>query len=262
MPEALLDTEAVLRRIASLMAKTRDAGATPEETNSAMRVAKKLMDQYNVQEHQVLAAKDARADVAAKAAYDSITEIVVYQRKGMNQWDKQLCRVVNAVCGTKTYFTQKWGKDGRGKDAFLDTMMMYGFPVDLEVSKALFHELLATMRAMLRVRYGKDALRYEASYCLGFVTDAIYKAQNMKIASAEYQVDENTTAIVLQKDKIVERWAADKLSLGPARGRATKVRNAAAYDAGRRDGSNLELPAHGRAGMTPRLPKTQRQLPS
>lgn len=203
--------DVIINRIRKILERSKDPNAPEGEVETALAMAEKLMQKYNIDEHQVLLSSDA----ARRTAYETITEAMAYQRANkIDQWDMTLAWVCNCVCGTKFFLRHPYATNTRGKVGPVEQIHFYGFPRDVAVAQALFMELLATMRAMARLRLGRNMDKAdERSYCTGFSSRLHSRANQIKKDRDEAPAgSEEATAgaIVLAKDTLLERYAEEK----------------------------------------------------
>lgn len=237
--------ESVIQRIRKLMTYANDGSASEAEFENAMGHARRLMDKFNLTEDAVLLQPDKQEDV-----YASIREVDGYDRaNGIDMFDKRLAQVPCIICDVRCYSSKrsydKTGKpflsDRSGRHQQREFLVFYGLPKDCAVAIAMYHELLATMRAMVRFRFPHDWQQHFSSYCTGFVGRLMERAEEARrVGQAE---SSTTTAIVLRKDVLLERKRSE-LGLSKARSRASRISSSEGYSAGREDGSRVSLGAN------------------
>lgn len=243
--------EQVIEQIRKLMNYARDGSASEGEVENALGHAKRLMSKFDVEEHEIL----PKSESAQKAAYESIIELDAYDRAGgINPWDRSLLNALCQMFDTRMYTQSRYYRrnpdgtigeefrDRHGKWQDREFAVVYGLPRDVEVTIALYRELLPTMRTMLRFRYPRDWRKLEGSYCEGFVDRIYTRAREAK----SYAKHSETTAIVLVKDQLVARYAEEKLNLRSRRGGGGRREiDGGAYAAGSTDGSRVSLGTNG-----------------
>jgi hypothetical protein len=246
----------IIERIRKILDRSKDPGAPAGEVEAALSAAKRLMEKYSVAMDEVL----LREQSARDSAYESMVDEEAYQRSGsIDQWDKQVARAVCMVCDIKFYDTWDNRNNKRGKVATVHILKFYGLPRDVAVGKYLYMELLATMRAMYRLRYGRDKSE-ERSYFIGFserlMTRALEEVQKAKAAPIASETG-TANAIVLVKDGLLKRYA-EKLGLAPGRrSRGYSGKISGAFNQGKEDGGKVSLSTNGigasRSAPAPKL---------
>lgn len=249
-----MDTQAAIDRIRKLIKHAQGEGATEAELDSYMAKARKIMEEFNLDDKAI-----AESEVAKDTAYDSMKYERGFSRSGsLWQGDTDLAYVVGVVCGTR-HFTgfRNTSDDGRvyyGRTGRVQTrhfIMWYGMPRDVAVSMALYAELKATVETMAAFRgYGSSGMNQAfRSYYLGFVNRLWQKANEQKNQST---VESGTTAIVLVKDGLLKRFAKDKLNLSRSKSRGTTIGDSTAYATGNADGRDVHLGTNGISGQKSR----------
>jgi disulfide oxidoreductase YuzD len=237
-----METSAAIERIRKLMAYASDGSASEGEIENALGHARRLMDKFNLEE------KDIESPARRQSFYDEIKQHEVYQRANqIDEFDRLLAVVPCIICDVKSYTKHDYRPNKRGKTSRMQVMVFYGAPRDCAIAEALYHELLSTMRAMVRFRYPDDWQRQFSSYCYGFVNRLTERAQELKQRIPQ---EEGCTAIVVAKEKIIKNWASNNLQLTKRKhiSRAGERVNGDAYDAGREDGSRVHLGTNGIQG--------------
>lgn len=248
--------DAIINRIRKILSKVNHEGGatdTPEaEIEASLAMARKLMDKFNIEETEVLS-----SDSGKKTFADELTKKEIFSRAGkIDIHDVKLARVIVNLFDIRYYLSDKDVKTeeprtGRplGTWQRRELLFFYGHPRDIDVGKALYLELLATMRAMARFRCGKGKwIRDHVSYCEGFVDNLISRSAELKRKSQDAAAA-NTTAIVLAKEQIIKDYGKQTLGLVPGRSRSYKQDLTGAYSDGYKDGNNVSLSSTG-------LPKT------
>jgi hypothetical protein len=243
--------ESVIERIRKLMTYANDGSATEAEFENAMGHARRLMDKFNLTEDAVLLEPGKVEDV-----YASIKEHTGYTRaNGIDQFDKRLAQVPCIICDVKCYTSMRWCddkgnryvSDRTGRPQQREHLIFYGLPKDCAVAIAMYHELLATMRAMVRFRFPNDWQQHFSSYCTGFVGRLMERAHEARqVGQAE---SSTTTAIVLRKDVLLDR-KRQELGLVKAKSRASRISSGEGFNAGREDGGRVSLGSNQLRGKT------------
>jgi hypothetical protein len=232
--------ERILRRIRKLVKFANDGAASEAEVESYMASARRLMDEHNVEEHEALASDD---DSARQTAYDSIRdEVAAEAAREFYRWEYSVAACAGYVCDCGVYWRKTRTVPGvfQGKEE----THFYGLPTDVAVCKEFFMELRASLRVLARVRYGKGWTTQHRHYCEGFAARIQHRARAYKD-----QVGQRTagTAIILAKDTLLRRYAADKLGINGTKRVGAGQRQSSAKSQGWSDGGNYDL------GVTDRL---------
>lgn len=209
----------IIERIQKLLRHAAGEGHHSEqEVESAMRLARKLMEKHNIEEAEVYAHRPEDVRVEGAIAYE-----VNYS---LNYQD----RILATVC--EVLFDVRGLIHGRG------TIRFYGVPRDVAVACATYRELQTTMRALARLRYGSRWYKPHRDYCVGFVGRLHERAKEIVRSS---KTEAGTTAIVLVKNTIVDKWMAEHFASARAAKSQYRVQHGGAYDAGKRDAESVQL---------------------
>lgn len=234
----MTDREQMVAKIERILRKCDpSANTTEEEVKAAMGMAQRLMRDYDVEMAEVLAAKGEELDL------DAIGETIVREH---SKTDRHELSILNAIClitGVKAY-TTKVRKDGKVKKQ----MVVYGAKADMAVAHAMFAELIVLVRAMARIRVKGKWCQKHYWYCNGFGNGMYGKAvqlhreQQWADAAPETAPNHNTTALIVRKDALIERYAVERLHLRPARRSrgSANAYNSGEYAKGTNDGRDYE----------------------
>lgn len=226
----------LLERIKKMMRLAEDKGASEGEVDNALRFAKKIMAEYDLSEADIIL-DEARPD----AINDVVEMDLVAQAGDIHEIEKVMARVIDVVCSTKHYFTSKYVPGPKGRPSFKRVAVLYGMARDVAVGKYLFVELMVTLRAMARNHFGKGWSDTHRSYGKGFAMRLHERALAMK----HEPVVGSSTAIVLAKDALLNRYANEKLNLVVGRAKKFRMGDAAAYAKGGSDANNISLSTNG-----------------
>lgn len=225
------ETDKAIARIRKLMEHARCGGATEAEMETYLNKARQMMEQFNIDEQAVLLSGE---DAAKKNFYESIVNESGYSRAGgIDAFDRRMAMVACNVCDTKCYNSMENGRMH---------MYFYGLPRDVAITKALYIELLASMRAMCKVSLGPSWGKGYNSYCQGFVVNLYERSKAQKESSV---ATSGTTAIVLAKDGILKSWSTANLSLTSDKSKSRGPSNMDAFFRGYQDGSAVDLGTRG-----------------
>jgi hypothetical protein len=243
MSENATNIDDVVARIRKLMTYANDGSASEAEFENAMGHARKLMEKFNLSESAVLLDDTKKEDL-----FKSVTTQTGYTRANVfDNFDKWLAQAPCIICDVRCYTSKKWRdpvtgesyvSDRTGRPQERELLIFYGLPKDCQIAIAMYHELLATMRAMVRFRFPNDWQQHFSSYCQGFVGRLIERAHAAKATGQ--QESSMTTAIVVRKDILLDR-KREELGLVVGKGRRAKISSGAGFAAGRQDGGNVSL---------------------
>ena len=202
--------DAVINRIRKLLNLANDNGASEGEIENALKFAKDLMEKHDLAEAEDLSNPDT-----APVVGETRTSIK------RNEVSSTVMHIVCMICHCKFYIS--------GKD---ETLVIYGYPRDVAIAKEMYNELFASVRAMVRSRYGLGWGPRHRDYCRGWAQGAIEKAQAPAAAGMG--------AIVLVRDAALDAFSRSK-RLVQGRSKQITINDTSAYNTGRRDGSNVDL---------------------
>ena len=240
------ERENIVNRIRKILAKVKHEGGateTPEaEIEASLKMARKLMDKFNIAEAEIDTSNDKR-----DAFYESIKSEEIYSRAGtIDVFDLRLAYVLDNLLDIGHYTSRAY-REGKQRQV----LHFYGPPKPVAIGRALYMELLATMRAMVRLKYGKGWSRDHDHYCAGFAERLVQRSMEFK---KESQTEAGTTAIVLCKERLLNQWA-NNFGLVPSRARGLRNVNGSVYADGYSDADSVSLDTRGisnSAGAKPR----------
>lgn len=193
----------ILERVKKLFTLANNDGAFSGEAAAAMKMARKLMDQYNIDEQQVLL-----TDAGQRTFRDEIVEADTFRRAGsIEAFDASLAWVCVYICDVQFYLIHRWGKSNRGKVGKQQWLVFYGHKKDVAIAQALYKELNISMRVLARHHYG-DNIKAVKSFLHGFVHTLIQRAEEEK--KVTQAGGSPAGAIVLRKESILEDWFHEK----------------------------------------------------
>jgi hypothetical protein len=243
MSENATNIDDVVARIRKLMTYANDGSASEAEFENAMGHARRLMEKFNLSESAVLLDDSKKEDL-----YNSVIQKEGYSRaNGIDNFDKWLAQAACIICDVKCYSSKRthdketgkpYVSDRTGRPQEREFLIFYGLPKDCQVAIAMYHELLATMRAMIRFRFPNDWQNHFSSYCTGFTTRLIERA-NLEKQKGQTE-NATTTAIVVRKDLLLNR-KAEELGLVTRKARRSRISSSEGYSAGRDDGGRVSL---------------------
>lgn len=229
-------------RIKKLLAYAGDKSASPGEIENALGHATRLMQKFNLEQKDIVLDADKR-----QKAFEQISTHDGYSRAGrIDAFDIHMVQVCKIVCDVDAYTSTKYDS---GKER--QHLIFVGFAADCQIAIAMYHELLATMRALIKVRFPDTWRKNQKAYCTGFVQGLIDKAKRFKDSIA---AEAGTTSIVLAKDKLVQEWIEKNLNLSFRKNRRGKMKFGSAFMSGASDGASVDL-----GGITGKRPPTARK---
>lgn len=229
------------------------------ELNAALKVARDIMDEHNLAEGEVELEAVERGRVQCDVAQ-------VYRRcPNVERWVKTLASAVKHLCEVEWYYVSGWEcKDGMDPNGLFvpdsehmkktgvagmakwTRIYFYGLPYDVAVAKALFAELLVSVKALIRFRkQGSNWNASVTSYAYGLCERIAQRAWKLKEERKHAPVAANTTALVLRKD-VVLRDYAERIGITAEKPRPDRrIKDPVAYALGAHDGDSVVLDADG-----------------
>lgn len=222
--------EQIIDRIEKIMRKTRENGCTEAEVEAAARMARKLMDEHNVELAEVLA-KEERS----LGAEDIVEEVARKTNTGVNH-EVTLINVVSDLCDVKGYMRHYDRLDSRKIE-----VVFVGLPVDIAAAKMLYLELVIACRALARGNVGPGWSKKHYWYCHGFVLGLAQKIRDDKLRAKSKNAG---TALVVVKDQLItEHMAKKHLITRKARSLDGERANSREFRQGVRDGREYDARA-------------------
>jgi hypothetical protein len=210
--------QSVIRRIRKLMSYANDPAASPGEIENAMGHARRLMDQFHLDEAEVAAAQSMTSG-------DEITGAEFTNRRTrVDRPSRDLARVPCAVCDVHCCSQFRPSIDGRGK---IEHLFYFGFSRDVAVAAELYRQLLIAMRARGRAKTGDTRGPAYRSFAAGFTVRLIQRAIEAKREASQ---SARFGAIVLARESRVERFLREDLAVKPAApARRVKLKDGQAF---------------------------------
>lgn len=248
----------IIDKIRKLLATAGDDGASDNEIQSAVNIARKMMTAHHLTEEDL--AHEPKDDYR-KIDEADFGEIRSFIGKTIALWENQLAGVVSEFVGCPCYIDnnkkpiRKNGLVQFGADdepLLAKSAVFYGVAEDAAIASQLYDDMRELIAAMAVGRTGKVYKSEGASYCQGFVL-----ALNSKIKQAariEMQGPGNGALIVLRSKDLIEykqtkakNWLKEakgfKIRVG-GKGAGSRVGfNRDAFQQGRKDGANAEMTA-------------------
>lgn len=202
-----MKNETIIERIKKMLNLAADAGAAPGEIENAMKLARKLMTEYGVQQSDLVDAPQV-----------SVIEGVSATRAGWAKWEQLILHATCKICDVAIIYR---------RSITGQSVVFIGLPHDVAVAQELFPALLATIRISARTQFGTGWQLQHRSFADGFAAGLLHQARQ---GQAEAQ------AIVLRKDIKIKEYL-DTLNL--SKKKAVTVRkqcDQAAYSKGYQQG--------------------------
>jgi hypothetical protein len=240
------DREALLGRIQALLNKTVERGATEAEAQAALAVAQRLMDAHNIELAQVLdhdpdavafGDEEAWEGKSANSLYDTAIPIIR---------EFFAVRCVRVRSGVKP--PPEWAKLGMRPRTTKVEILLIGDPTNRDAARWALDFLAGTFRRLwdaYRVRAGDDLGRWDREdYIAGLVRGFLDRVRE-EGAARERERPGSANALVPLRGRLDRAVAAFVDGFEPD-GRPSQIGGwadcgAAAYQAGRRDGRDINL---------------------
>lgn len=256
------NNEAIKARIRKLLNLAKDDGAAEQEADNALRFARKLMLENNVDETDLTV--EEKAAVAERVVYGQAPARTV--GRSLSAWESHLGSAVCGLFGTlqfyvgpKKHVTDEKGIIKRfsdGKPMWSTELVFYGPDEDARDATELYHEWALTIAAMARMKFNGALRGAGRSYCEGFATSLWEKVQKMRreeVAQiAQGTATNGCTALVVVNAHAVmaaklrggKQWLEKEQGI-VLRSRGSRSSNREhhgdAYGAGRKDGTSSEF---------------------
>jgi hypothetical protein len=225
-----------------------EKNSSPEEVETALRMAKLLMAKYSL----------SMDDIAQDSSGNGITVEGMAERSGAPKWEYSLCRVCNELFDTRSYIQV-------GDKRYRKKLMFVGYPADVAISVEVYKLLILELRNMgnkwiaenlSEENTQKMNLTRKHKYLYGIVITLIRRAKEMATKSQEdvhteysgmacgltRDEEKQMAGLVLRKKKEVDEWMETNLELTPARRTDNSKRNVDAYASGLVDGKKVRTP--------------------
>jgi len=203
--------EKIKKKIAALLAKTKEAGCTEQEALAAAKKARDLLDKYNLSIQDIAIAED-------KPEYKR--EYVCPIRKRPNL----IIRLANAV----SLYTDTYAL--RTKDGFI---FFYGKELDTYFAANLLTQLEAWILQGAQFIYGREELN---SYFVG----ALAAINNKLIAAARKREKESLLPVVQTRENAKRKFLEEN-NVSTAKIKNLRAKNRAAFSFGYEHGNRAQI---------------------
>jgi hypothetical protein len=234
------DREALLGRIQALLNKTVERGATEAEAQAALAVAQRLMDAHNIELAQVL---DHDPDAVA------FGREVAWEGKKWDSLYGAATRVVNEVFAVRAVVVRSmvsWAEVGMRARLSGVEVILIGDPTNREAARWALGFLVATFRRLwdaYRVRAGDELGRWDREdYIEGLVRGFLDRIREER-ATGERERPGSANALVPLRSRLDRAHQEFTAGFEPGKSLSPGWADpgAAAYEAGRRDGRDINL---------------------
>lgn len=234
-----IDKEAVLRRLAKLMAIAQDARANPAEAAAAAGMAEKIMRKYQI-DHADIVVKEIKSGEHMSTA-DSVATAKTNKTivKEIPPWANMLASAVAKFnfCGARIVTTASGDRGVR----------FFGYDTDVQLCKWMFDYLVATTNKLAEEYkwsedYQTNGRSVLTSYRRGVSTGIISAIRKLQEEREREMTSTGTSLMVIKSDAISQRFGIQvfqtkKIAIGNLR--------ADAFSQGREDGKNVDITRRG-----------------
>lgn len=184
--------DVVIEKIRKLLRLANNSGATEGEAAAAMKAARMMMEKYGIEEAAVTLAKPDE-ELLKEVVFGTAVE-----RGKVYKDEMFMAHVVCAVCDVRHF---------RQLMAERQVLVFYGLPRSVAIARALFVELMATVRRMARENYGPTWCKTHNDYVLGIIVTLYTRATEMKRArqAGATPTDKTCTALMRKTDSVLDK---------------------------------------------------------
>lgn len=236
---ANLNTDKLKAKLAALLAKTVEAGATEDEAMAAAERAQRLMDEHGI------TLDDIAASASDRAMFDHFSTFTTGAR--LDVVAKYSMMAIAEFCDVRCWVSSKERFDGvrtvkaRGEH-------FAGYAADVEHAKfllALVKEAAEYECKLWARLHGKTTARDRDDFKVAFAARVAKRLRDMKAAEVVERAAsvKAGTALVVAKERAVSDYLSKdlKINLSTGRGRSRSYRNEDAYRAGSAAGDRVGL---------------------
>jgi len=228
-----------------------DRNSSPEEVETALRMAKHLMQKHNL-------TMDDVAEGASNA--NEITMEGLAERSGAPKWEYSMCFVCNNLFDTRSFVRV-------GDKKFKKKLIFVGYPTDVAISVAVYKLLVLELRKMGNDWSAKNSdqektqkmnLTRKHKYLYGVVVTLIRRTETGKDPKDDERtesagargdgdspltVEEMSRAVAISSRKVeeIDDWMEENLELKSGSSKKIHSKNMDAYLEGLQDGSKVNL---------------------
>lgn len=219
-------------KIAALLAKNSDNGATENEAMAAMRIAQKLMDEHGVTMEDILQNNSA--------ANDFIREVMRTGRKNLHEVDLYCAVAIAEFCDVRVWQNKEYS----GSKKLGVTVQFFGYVADVELAKYLREMIFRAMEwewakysnSVNNVGHKRSVRK---SFLVGMAGRLSQRLRELKVESR----NTGNQLIVLKNQMVTQAWA-EQVNINLKKTNAPKtvtVKDGAAYAAGQGAGDRVSL---------------------
>jgi len=187
-------SEKIKKKIAALLAMTKENGASEQEAFTAMSMAAKLMMEHGISEE----------DIRSSTPNDFVKESIDKHRKKLHEVDYYLVVGIADYCGTKVYVDRQEGG-----------IVFFGYGVDVELAKyirqicrfALEYEWSMYFALYNGSTHGRTLRK---SFMVGMTRRLNARLKALKADNTVYS---GSTALISLKNQVVDQAFRDQLKL-------------------------------------------------
>ena len=237
--------EAILRKVAKILAIAQDDRADPNEAAAAAGMAERIMRKYQLEQADVIMDRVKAGEDMATADCLATAKTNGTKVKKVPPWADWLAV---GIAKLNDLGAQK-ANDANGERV----IRFFGYQSDVQVGKYMFDYLVATINRLANqykvtpsyIVGGRSALHaYRQGVSMGILSQL-----NSLVASKKKEVQESTTGtalVVVKRQAITEKYGES--IFGVTKG-SSKIRRGDAYASGYRDGKNVDVNRRGISGQ-------------
>lgn len=227
--------EQILEKLKNLLQRTTANGASEAEVETAMKIARKLMDQHQIEQSELL-------DVAKPGQLEIVERQSVPAAK-LDVWMRGVASCVAKITNTRWYSREDYARKPngelkttpKGKFSKVISVWFYGTSTEVDCAIQLYSEYLTVFRTMATIKMGgwkQECYHYMQGFGAGILSKLNEQAEE---EAKKHQ--NNTTSMILSRDREMHEFAANK-GLVARRQKSLRKTNetSAAYGQGRSDG--------------------------
>jgi hypothetical protein len=268
--------EEIKIRIRKMLNLAGDAGAAQGEIDNALRFARKLMETHNLSEEDCKAGRAEERLLDLERAEMGKAEVFMGGYK-TSDWELRAASFACAfVGGVKYYYTEGiiYRKNGvvevstrgnrMGQPMKKTRVTFYGIAEDVAIATEIYNELIVTIAAMAKLKWGGVFRGPGVNYCNGFMGglwEKFYadRDSQAKIAAKApastglIVLEQNREALIKRKTELAVKFGEEGLGLhlvGGSRGRSGAGYNSEAHASGRSDGRSYGVSGERRKKIT------------
>jgi len=243
----------IQRRVKAMLATAANTGSTPNEIATAMSMATKLMEKYNLEREDIEQIDDSKAFDLSKIEFDKVT-VTGKSSKGY-RWEVALANFICEFVAGANYYSSKQNAmplvPVRSGYKQVKTKVFYGPTEDVQLAAALYRGLHHMAYTYAMKMYGGWCKGSGGSFCQGFV-EGLKEAHT----DAEEATVNTTTALTVVNmskaiTKVSKGWLKEKhgikLSTGSGLG-GVRNKDAGAYRNGKTLGGQQSMSINKKIG--------------